>query len=100
MPLFNLKVKHHRTKDDARGRLAHAVDEARSKFGPMVQRVDWADDRDSVRMSGVGFAIDMRVDDEHVHVSGDVPILGGLLGGPLTSGLKAILARHFPKGLT
>ena len=100
MPLFQMSVKHNRTRPEARVRLELAVREARTKFGPLVQRVEWSADREAVTMSGVGFAVTMRVDDTDVHVEGDSPVLGKLLGGPVTAGLKAALTKAFPKPLT
>ena len=52
-----------------------------------------------VRLDGVGFWVEMRVDAEAVHVSGDLPVLGGLLGGPMATGLKQIVQRTFQKEL-
>jgi hypothetical protein len=95
MPLISLSIKHGRTLDDARGRLEKAVNEARTTFGPLVQRVDWSADRGSVRIAGSGFVADMRVDAEHVHVAVDVAILGGLLGDRLVKGLTGVVQRGF-----
>jgi len=39
----------------------------------------------------------MWVDAFEVHATGAIPILGGLLGGPLASGLKQIVQQTFPK---
>jgi hypothetical protein len=41
----------------------------------------------------------MWVDAHNVHATGDIPILGGLLGGPVTSGLKQIVQQAFQKKL-
>ena len=100
MPLINLSVKHGRTLDDARARLQQTVDEVCAKFAAMVQRVEWADDRNSVTVSGTGFVVEMRVDPQDVHVVGDIPLLGRLLGQPVISGLKGILENKFQKRLT
>ncbi len=97
MSLINLAVKHGRTLDDARGRLEVAVTEAKSRFGPLIQRVEWSEDRNIVKMIGTGFVAEMRVDAEDVHVSMDVPILAGLLGSPVTAGLKGIVQKAFGK---
>jgi hypothetical protein len=35
-----------------------------------------------------------------VHVSGDLPLLGALLGSPLVAGLKQIVQQTFQKRLT
>jgi hypothetical protein len=37
----------------------------------------------------------MWVDAQEVHVSGDMPLLGRLLSGPLTAGLKQIVQQTF-----
>lgn len=100
MPLFNLSVKHGQTLDEARSRLEIAVGEARTRFGPLVQRVEWAADRGAVTMSGAGFTVQMHVDALEVHASCDFPLLGGLLGNNLVSGLKGIIQRVFQKRLT
>jgi hypothetical protein len=52
-----------------------------------------------VKLDGVGFWIEMSVDAQVVHATGDVPILGGLLGSSLASGLKQILHLTFQKKL-
>jgi hypothetical protein len=91
MPLINVSVQHHRTVEDARAHLASVVAETRGKFGPMIRRVDWAPDRDSVAMSGVGFRIDMRVDPESIHVTGDIPLVSGLLGGSMAKRIEGVV---------
>jgi hypothetical protein len=99
MSLINLSVKHGRTLDEARTRLEAAVTEVHRSFGPMIRRVEWAADRASVRIEGAGFWVEMRVDAQDVHATGDIPLLGGLLGGPLASGLKQIVQQTFQKQL-
>ena len=99
MPLIDMTVQHGRTLDEARCRLEMAVHEVSGRFGALVRRVEWAVDRTRVRLEGVGFWIEMRVDAQAVHATGDVPILGGLLGGPMASGLKAIVQQIFQKKL-
>jgi hypothetical protein len=100
MPLINLSLEHGRTRPEARSSLQNAVSEVRGKLGPMIQRTEWSGDGDRVRVEGPGFWVEMNVDDQHVHATGDVPLLAGLLGGPLGGGLKKILEHNFPKELT
>jgi hypothetical protein len=100
MPDINLSFKHGRTQEDARARLAEAVASAQQQFGSMVNRVEWSNDGNSVHLSGNGFQVDVWVDAVEVHLIGDIPLLGRLLGGPLLSGLKQILGRSFQKQLT
>lgn len=97
MPMFQVSVRHGRTTDDARARLGAAVDEVRARFGPAVRRVDWSADRSQVTVAGAGFVVEMRVDDQEVHVSGDIPLLGALFGRPLEAGVRQIIDQTFGK---
>ena len=99
MGLINLSMKHGVTLDQARSHLEEAVGQVGSLFGPMVRRTEWSADRSQVRLDGAGFWVEMRVDDREVHATGDLPALGRLLAGPLSSGLTAALRKSFPKSL-
>jgi hypothetical protein len=100
MSLINLSVKHGTSLDEARTRMEQVVSETRGRFGAMLNRVEWGADRSAVKLYGIGFEIEMRVDAEHVHVSGDMPLLGSLLGGRFLTGLKGIVGQTFQKRLT
>ena len=100
MSLINVSLKHGRTLAEARDSLEKAVTDVRGMFGAMIQRADWSSDRNRVRIDGAGFWVEMTVDDQHVHATGDIPFLGGLLGGPLGGGFKKILEDRFQKKLT
>ena len=100
MSLINLSVKHGRTIEEARTRLEMAVTEVSRSLGAMIRSVEWAADRNRVRIGGAGFSIEMWVDAQEVHATGDIPILGGFLGGPIASGLKQIVQEVFQKKLT
>jgi Putative polyhydroxyalkanoic acid system protein (PHA_gran_rgn) len=102
VPLIDLSIQHGRTQEEARRRLETAVHEISTRLGAMLQRVEWAADRNRVRLEGVGFWVEMWVDAQAVHVTGDAPILGRLLGSPLTARLREIveqtLQRQLPTG--
>ena len=68
-------------------------------FGPLVRRVEWAPDRHRVKLDGAGFRVEMWVDAQDVHATGDIPILAGLLGSQLGSGLKQIVQQTFQNKL-
>jgi hypothetical protein len=65
----------------------------------MIRRAEWAADRSRVKLDGVGFWVEMSVDAQAFHATGDIPILGRLLGGQLTSGLRQIIRQTFQKKL-
>ncbi len=97
MPTFTLAVKHGRTLEAARAQMEQAINEVRSRFGSMIQRVEWSPDRNSVHLSASGVELDMRVDPVEVHVTGDIAGLAGLLSGPLLLGLQGIVRQKFER---
>jgi putative polyhydroxyalkanoic acid system protein len=99
MPLINLTIQHGRTLEEASRRLETAVHEISHRFGALVRRVQWAADRNRVKLEGTGFWVELWVDAQAVHATGDLPILGALLGSPLASRLKQIVQQTFQKEL-
>ena len=97
--MINLTVRHGRTQEDARRRLEMAVEQVSGQFGAMVRRVEWSADRNRVKLEGAGAWVEMWVDAQDVHATGDISILGNLLSGPLASGLKRIVQQVFQKQL-
>ena len=100
MSLINLSVKHGQTQDEAKANLERSVNEVRGLFGVMIRKVDWTADRERVRLDGAGFWAEMWVDSHEVHATGDIPVLGMLLGSSLTAGLTRALKHNFPRSIT
>ena len=75
------------------------MDRRRLETAAHEVRVEWAADRNRVKLEGAGVRVEMWVDAQNVHATGDIPILGELLGGPLASGLKQIVQQAFQKKL-
>jgi hypothetical protein len=99
MSLLNLTIKHGRSLDDARSQLNKTVQEAQTRFGSLIQRVEWSAGRERVKLAGMGFEIEMWVDAVEVHLTGDVPWLGELIGRPVLKALEAVVRDNFPKQL-
>ena len=102
MPLVNVSVKHNTTFDDAKVRLDAAVADVQTKFAAVVKNVTWSPERDAVTLTGPGVVVDLKVDAEHVHATGDVPLLnllGSGFGKRISDGIRGALTRHFPKGI-
>jgi hypothetical protein len=100
MPLINLSVQHGQSLAEARSRLEMAVHKVLSQFGALVRQVEWSADHSKVRLDGRGFWVELWVDAQEVHATGDIPLLGALLGRPIAAGLKQILQQTFRKQLT
>ena len=99
MPLLNLTVQHGRTLEEARRTLETAVHRVSSQFSTLVRRTEWAPDRQRVKLEGVGFWLEMWVDAQAVHATGDIPILGGLVSGQMVERLKQVVQQTFQKKL-
>jgi hypothetical protein len=100
MPLINMSVQHGQSFEEARSRLEAAVHKVLSQFGALVRHVAWSADHSRVRLDGIGFWVELWVDGQEVHATGDIPMLGALLGSPVAAGLKQILQQTFRKPLT
>ena len=99
MPLISLALQHGRTLDDAKRRLDLAVERISGQSGVLVTRIEWSDDRDRVKLHGVGFWAELWVDAVSVYATGDIPVLGNLLGRQFGSALRGVLEQAFPKKL-
>ena len=100
MPLINLSVQHGQSFAEAQSRLETAVHKVMSQFGVLVYQVTWSPDHSRVRLDGRGFWLELWVDAQDVHATGDIPLLGMLLGSPIKAGLRQILQQTFRKQLT
>jgi hypothetical protein len=100
MPLINLSVQHRQSLEEAQSRLEAAVHKVMNQFGAFVRQVTWSTDHSKVRLDGRGFWLELWVDAQDVHATGDIPLLGALLGSPIEAGLKQILQQTFRKQLT
>jgi len=85
--------------EEARRRLEIAVNEVNVRFGSMIGRTEWAADHSRVKLDGVGFWLEMSVDAQVLHATGDIPMLRRLLGSQFTSDLRQIVERTFQKKL-
>ena len=97
MALIDVTLEHGRSLDDARRRLEETVNRVTETFRTMVTHVEWATDRNRVKIDGVGFWVDMTVDARVFHATGDIPVLGRLLGSQFASDLKRIFQQTFQK---
>ena len=100
MSAISLSIEHGRTLAEAQDQLRSAVSQVQSRFAAIVQRVEWSADGTAVKMFGKGFDLDLRVDAQRLHASGNLTLLGGLLSGPFAAGVKQILGRAFARRLT
>ncbi len=99
MPLITLAVKHNQTQEAARQHLERAIQDVQRQYGGLVQRVEWAPDRNAVKLYATGVQVDLRVDPQDLHVVADVAGLLGMLASPLLLGLRGAVEKEFQKQL-
>src|SRR4030095_5501849 len=99
MPLIDLTLRHGQTLEEARRRLEMTVNEVNARSGSMIRRTEWISDRSRVKVDGVGFWLEMAGDVRLMAATGDIPILGRLLGNQFGSGVKQIVEQTFQKKL-
>jgi hypothetical protein len=96
MSLLTLSVKHGQTQEQARMHLERAIDQVRTQYAGMIQRVEWSPDRNAVKLGATGgVVVDLRVDPTDVYVTADLPGLLGMVASPLLVGLRGIVEREF-----
>jgi hypothetical protein len=59
MPLINLSVQPRRTLERAQGPIETAIGTVHTRFGALVRQVTWSADHRWVRLSGVGFSVEI-----------------------------------------
>jgi DNA-binding protein YbaB len=103
MPLIDLTIKHGTTLEEAKTQLAKAVADVQKQFAAAISQTTWNADQTAVTITGPGVVVDLKVDPQNVHATGDIPLLGALLGSGIgqriSQGVKGVLTKHFPKGL-
>lgn len=83
MAALNMTVKHGQSFEAARAHFETGVTQAQAKYGAYIRQVDWSDDRTSAHLTGSGFDVVLKVDDDAVHASGQIPLYAKLLESPV-----------------
>jgi putative polyhydroxyalkanoate system protein len=94
MAKIDLEVDHGQTPMAARASFEKAISAAQGRFGTWIHRADWSADRNSVRMTGTGFDVELSYDDQKVYVRGTVPLVARLMDGPIKSFIRQALAEE------
>lgn len=97
MSLIKLSIRHGQTLANAQQSMEDAVQGVSTRFAPFIQTVNWSEGRQSVDIQGRGFDVQMQLDEQEVHVQGNIAILGKLLGSRAADGVKALIEGAFQK---
>ncbi len=96
MSAIKMSVKHGQTFDVAKANFDKGITAAEAQFGKFIKTVDWSDDRTAARLAGPGFTIDLNVDADSVHATGDVPFFVKFMEGPIRKFVEQTLKTGNP----
>jgi hypothetical protein len=94
MAKLNLAIDHGQTPEKAKANFERAITAALDRFGKYIPHADWAPDRNSVRMAGAGFDVELSYDDKKVYARGTVPLAFRLMELPVKAFIKQALTHE------
>lgn len=97
MSLIKMSLKHGQSLADAQRAMEQAVNSVSSQFAMLVDSVVWDDTRRHVDILGKGFDVHLQLDEQELHVEGNIAILGKLLGNRVMDGMRKLLEGTFKK---
>ena len=97
MPQFSISVPHNTTKDDATEKVKHLLDKIGEKYADKIKDLeqDFSGDKLTFSFKTLGIRVtgEGTVDDENVHVKGNLPIAAMMFKGQIESSLRDSLQR-------
>jgi hypothetical protein len=94
MAKLNLAIEHGQTPAAAKANFERAIGAAVERFGKYIQHADWSPSRESVRLGGPGFDVELSYDDHKVYAKGTVPLAFRMFEIPIKAFIKQALAHE------
>lgn len=79
MARLDFSLEHRQPPGAAQAKFEAGIEEAMSRFGSWIGRVDWSEDRQSATFSGSGYEVRLWYDERLLHARGHVPLAWKLL---------------------
>ncbi len=97
MPQFNISVPHGTTKQEATEKVKLLLDKMGEKYAGQIKDLQQDFEGDKLTFSfktlGIKVSGEGTVDDENIHIKGDLPIAAMMFKGKIESGLRDSIAR-------
>ncbi|TWT77353.1 putative polyhydroxyalkanoic acid system protein [Posidoniimonas polymericola] len=97
MPQFEVSVPHGQSKQDAHERLKNFSEKVREHYSEMVKEVEQNWEGDTLHFGfktmGVGIKGNLTVNDNDIHVRGDLPFTAMMFKGKIESTLRDEITR-------
>jgi hypothetical protein len=93
MARVNFRLEHHQPMEGAQARFESGIDEAVSRYGSWIGRVDRSEDGQAATISGSGFEVRLWYDERFLHVQGHVPLAWKLFEGTVRHRIREMITR-------
>jgi hypothetical protein len=93
MARLDFRLEHQQPIDEAQAKFEAGIDEAVSRFGSWIGRVDWSEDGQAATISGSGYEVRLWYDERFLHVQGHVPLAWKVFEGAVRHYIREMIAR-------
>lgn len=98
MAQINRSIPHGQSLEAARVNFVRGIDQAVAEHGKHFNHVEWTEDKTSAKISGPGFALNMIVDAQSVHITGHIPFFLKFLEGPVLKSVEDYIKSSAEQG--
>jgi len=93
MARLELSFDHEQPPDVAQAKFEAGINEAVSRYGSWIGRLDWADDRRAATVSGSGYEVRLWYDEHSFHARGHIPLAWKLIEPAVKHKIRKIIDR-------
>ena len=93
MARLNLSMEHGQPPEAAQAKFEAGINEAVSRYGSWIGRLDWSDDRQAALISGSGYEVRLWFDERFLHAKGHIPLAWKLLEPAVKHHIRKIIDR-------
>ena len=93
MARLDLSIEHGQSPEAARAKFEAGINEAASRYGSWIGRLDWTEDRDAAVVSGSGYEVRLWFDDRFLHAQGQIPLAWKLLEPAVRHQIRKVIER-------
>jgi hypothetical protein len=86
-------MEHGRPPGAAQASFEAGIEEAVSRYGSWIDRVDWSEDRHAARITGSGYDVNLWYDDRFLHAQGQIPLAWKLFEPAIRSRIRSMIDR-------
>jgi hypothetical protein len=86
-------MEHGRPPESVQASFEAGIQEAISKYGSWIDRLDWSEDRRAARIAGSGYDVSLWYDERYLHARGKIPLAWKLFEPAIRSRIRTMIER-------